>query len=410
MPQIDVLYIHPLGKNPAFSRKYFKKAGKTAAEHCFGFIPMGIIGVINNLIKHGLKVRGISLPLKKRINPSFSLEECLKFYNPKVILIDMHWYVQIKNGLETARQCKKIHGCKIIIGGMSATLFYEELLKISYIDYVLKGDAEKPLAELCSAILGNKPKNKIQNIASGNFDNEITYSCTDIDNYDYVNMGFLEDSEAYISMFDFWLMVGKGCPFNCEHCDGSHHKTKALFGRNSTIFRSPENVVKDLKSISAETVNFSLDLSLMPDELIERLSKEKFNSNLRNEFFHTADLCKLRKLKGSFPSFDFVFSPIAGNEDVRKKYGKPFSNKQFLDCLRRIEEEDYNGGIIVYFTDYVIYPEKAVKLDENARNEFIRKILEIVPYALVKVLPQVADPGTLKGRIPIKRLFRLYSA
>ena len=107
MPEIDILYIHPLGKNPSFASKFYK-GQSSASDHFFSFIPMGIIGIINNLIKNNLSVKGINLPLKKAVNPSFDLEKCILFYKPKMILIDLHWYVHINDGLRIAKECKKL--------------------------------------------------------------------------------------------------------------------------------------------------------------------------------------------------------------------------------------------------------------------------------------------------------------
>lgn len=404
----DVLYIHPLGQNPSFSLKYFKK--KTAADHFFGFIPVGAIGAINNLVKNGISVKGVNFSLKKRVNPSFDLISCLNFYKPKIVLIDMHWYVHIKNGLEIAKTCKKTLDCKVIVGGMSATLFYIQLLKTKYIDYIIKGDAEKPALELVKSIISGSENSKIPNISSKEFDNKIGYCATDIDNYDYVSLDFLEDSDSYINMFDSWVMTGKGCPFDCKNCDGARNETPELFGRNKTIFRKADVLIKELKKIKSETVGFSLDLELLPNKVINALSKQHFNLNLRNEFFQLAGIDTLRKVRKTFNSFDFVFSPVSGDDKERKEYGKNFTNKEFLEMLEKIEKEDFNSGVIIYFTDYMISPLGAKKLNEKARNELIKKIEKIVPYAIIFVLPQVVDPGALKGKMKIDEIFEYYSS
>ncbi len=410
MTQIDILYIHPLGQNPSFSEKYFNKENKNNAQHFFGFIPMGIIGIINNLIKNNITVKGVNLALKKRVNPSFTLKDCLNHYKPKIILIDMHWYVHIKNGIEIAKECKELQDCKVIAGGLSATFFYKELLKIPDIDYISKGDSEKPLLELTKAILNNKPAEDIENIASKEFDNEIKYICADIDNYNYINLDFLEDKESYLNMFDSWLLVGKGCPFDCKNCDGARDKTEGLFGRNRTLFRKPEIIIKDLKEIESETVGFSLDLQIMPDEIIQKLSKEHFNLNLRNEFFQIPqDTNKIKKIKNSFNSFDFVFSPVSGDDKERKEYGKNFTNKDFLEILKEVDKKDVNSGMIIYFSDYMISPLETKELNKKAREKLIEDIDKVIPYALIKTLPQIVDPGTLKDKIPIEKLFKLYS-
>ena len=136
MGKIDVLYIHPLGLKPNFEVDFLEKDEKTF----FPFIPMGVIGIINSLIKAGYKVRGVNLGLKNIIlKEHFSLEGYLKSIDFKVVLVDMHWYLHIKDGLRVANLCKKIRSeCKVIVGGMSASVFSEELGKFPFIDYILK--------------------------------------------------------------------------------------------------------------------------------------------------------------------------------------------------------------------------------------------------------------------------------
>ena len=404
---VDLLYIHPNGENPAFSQKFFNKNTNSNAGHFFGFIPMGIIGIINNLIKNNFEVIGINLPLKRKVNPSFDLEKCIKHHKPKIVLIDMHWYVHIKDGLRIANMAKN-SGCLVIIGGLSATFFSNILIKNKSIDYIIKGDAEKPLLELSKALIRNKETKNIPNIAYKTFNNKITYICTDIDNYDYVNMDWLEDKDSYIDQFDFWLLVGKGCPYNCENCDGKHENTCLTFGRNKTIWRSSKIITKDLKNITGETIAFSLDLNVMPDNMIKELSKNHFNLNLRNEFLLLANKTKLEKIKNSFNSFDLVFSPTSGSDEERKRLGKHFTNQQFLNNLKEVKKLDLVGGIIIYFTDYMIYPKKEEKLDEKQRNNLIIEIKEIVPEAAIEILPQVIDPGSVKETAK-EELYKLYS-
>lgn len=405
---LDILYIHPLGQNPSFSKCYFSKKNKNNAEHFFGFIPMGIIGIVNNLLKNNISVKGINLPLKLRVNPSFHLESYLKTTNPKIVLIDAHWHVHIKNAIELANICKRSIDCKVVFGGLSSTLFYKQLIALPEIDFVVKGDAEKPLLQLAKSILEKKENKKIPNIAAKGFDNKIGYFCADINNYDYVNLDFLEDKDAYLNMFDFWLLVGKGCPFACENCDGNHASVN-IIGKNRLILRVPKKIVDDLKNIKSETVAFSLDMSLLPKEIIMEISKNRFNLNLRHEFFHLANVTQMKKIKTSFRSFDLVFSPDFGSDKERKRYGKNFTNKEFLTNLKELREENFPGGVIVYFTDYLISPRKTAKTDEKTRNTLIKQIKTIFPDAIIEVLPWVVDPGTLSGIMKIKEIFNSYT-
>ena len=58
----------------------------------------------------------------------------------------------------------------------------------------------------------------------------------------------------------------------------------------------------------------------------------------------------------------------------------------------------------------MISPIETIKLDEKSRKKLTREIEKIMPYAIIKTLPQIVDPGGLKEKIPVGKLFRLYSS
>ncbi|MBS3135706.1 hypothetical protein J4401_01985 [Candidatus Woesearchaeota archaeon] len=402
----DVLYIHPEGVFPSFSISHYKGLSN-AGQHSFGIIPMGIIGILNNLIKHGISAKGISIPLKKRLNPGFSLEEYLAWSKPSMVLIDVHWYVHISKGIEAAEICKKA-GCTVVVGGLSSSLFWKQLIGLNCIDFVIRGDAELPMLLLAKSILKNLKCDAIPNLSGKDFSNPIGYRCTDIDNYDYVNIDFLEDNDVYCNMFDFWLMVGKGCPFNCEHCDGAIMRTEGYFGRTRTLFRSPQNIINDIKNIKSGTVAFSLDFGLMPKQLISAISEERFGICARNEFFELPDIRSVSAIKHSFKSFDLVFSPISGDDGERQGLGKKYKNKEFLSFLETLKKEDIVGGVIVYFTNMIISPFNVKEISNEQRKKLEKGILGIFPNAIVETMPQIIDPGTL-GK-DLDEVFAEYSA
>ena len=102
---------------------------------------------------------------------------------------------------------------------------------------------------------------------------------------------------------------------------------------------------------------------------------------------------------------DFVFSPTTG-DNSRKKYGQKFTNRQLLDVLKQVKKLELAGGIIIYFTNYMISPTNAEKTDEKTRNSLIKEITAIFPDAIIEILPWIIDPGSLK--MEKEEIFKYY--
>lgn len=151
MKNVDVLYIHP----PALNNK---------AEYLY--IPTGIIGLLNLLSDKGFEVVGVNIPLEKLIDQTFSIESYLRSIDAKITMIDLHWSVHSYDALNIAKYVKSINpNTKTILGGYTASLFATEIMsKFKYIDYIIYGDAEKPLCELVSSIVKNKSEKDLKNI------------------------------------------------------------------------------------------------------------------------------------------------------------------------------------------------------------------------------------------------------
>lgn len=395
MEKIDVLYIHPLGKKPNFEVDFTIKDEKTH----FPFIPMGIIGIVNNLKKKGYEVKGINLALKNLIfGPHFMLEEYLESIDVNIFLIDLHWYLHIRDGLRVAKLCKKIKpNSVVIVGGMSASIFSNQLIKYDFIDFVLKGDSEEACLLLVDSIVkGNKePKNVPGVVYNGG--NTSLGATIDVNKYDYVDMSFLEENRQYHEMFTFWLLIAKGCLYKCAYCDGNCNIYPDIYKRQSLMVRNADMIIDDVKKLEGNTefVGFSHDIAMLGKEFCGHLLSNKFQIGMRNEFFQLPSFEIIEKLSRSFTILDLVFSPVSGSYFERKKYGKNFTNMSLLKLLKKIYKLGIAGGVTVYFSDYMIAPGIRGKLVVGPREKLIKKIQKVYPGAIIEVQNQVIDPMCL---------------
>ena len=152
MKKVDVLYIHPT---------------RSLDNTFYSFMPMGIFALINMLISNGYTAYGINYGIEKSIDKDYSLVNDIKNIDYKVIMIDLHWYEHAYGAIEIANISKEINpSAPVIMGGLTSTIYSKEILEnFNNVDYLLKGDSEKPLLDLMSFLINNKGSlNDIENI------------------------------------------------------------------------------------------------------------------------------------------------------------------------------------------------------------------------------------------------------
>jgi radical SAM superfamily enzyme YgiQ (UPF0313 family) len=247
MSEAKVLYIHPS-----------KRSGKVSPDWIdffsfYALFPMGVIGIVNLLRENGIPVKGLNYAMEIDSDPDFDLELWLKSEaGASLILIDLHWYEHSFGALEVAGICKKVMPeVPVVLGGLTATWFAKEILEnFPAVDFIIRGDAEKPLYQLVNQILSKEMKfTRVPNLCykdSGKIvENPLTYTAApeDLDKLDFVNLDFLHNQQLYYKYqsaeFDLvtshWLCIGRGCKIDCSFCGGGRNAHKILANRDNIV-------------------------------------------------------------------------------------------------------------------------------------------------------------------------------
>lgn len=342
----DIIYFHP---------------PRNHDENIFITIPVGIIGIINNLITNGYSVNGYNIPMELEIDKSFSINRVINELSPIFILIDLHWYEHSYGAINTAKDIKKhFPESIIIIGGLTASIYGLEIINnYESIDYVIAGEAEKPILELLDSLKQNNKKllSNISGLIYRNnktiLSNDITYfRDNDIDEYNYTSINWLNNNTVYLKSnpsrinnknSSFWLFIGAGCRFNCVYCGGSHDSIKKTWNRPKLSIRSYLKVFEDICFLvdhGVDVINPTQDLSILGKEywlsLFQLIISSGIKPGLYNELFQCPSVDFLRAVSLTFDKnlTSLVYSPLTGNEEQRKLNGKTFSNKSLLNSLR----------------------------------------------------------------------------
>lgn len=150
------------------------------------------------------------------------IEKLLYKYKPQIIGVSIKWFVHIARGIEICKIIKQFDdNIKIVIGGNTATLYAEKFIEYDFIDYVICGDGEIPMLEICKEeknipnciykLNGKVQKNSITYIQNRENSKDIFLS-----NLDEI----LISKEDLYSVPNYYIYTGKGCLMNCCYCGG----------------------------------------------------------------------------------------------------------------------------------------------------------------------------------------------
>jgi B12-binding domain/radical SAM domain protein len=319
----------------------------------FEMYPIGFTSIAEYLEKAGYRVRIINLAVRMLNDKKFDAEALIRRLEAPVFGIDLHWLVSAHGAIEIARIVKKYHRrAKVVMGGLSASYFYRELMRYPEVDYVIRGDStEEPLKQLMDCITNKKPKENVPNLVwrgkKGKIrENPFSHVPTDLSQvmlsyYDNTMRSVIRYRDlASYTPFKGWasypitaVLTCHGCTENCVICGGSASAFRNFYNRNKPVFRSPELVANDVKQIerfSRGPIFILGDLRQAGEryayEVLEQLKEKRVKNQLILELFSPASASFLHQMSLACPNFCLEISPESHDPRVRKASGRNYSN------------------------------------------------------------------------------------
>jgi B12-binding domain/radical SAM domain protein len=359
---VDLVLLHPPSVYD-FRRQtilYGPIADLIPSSSMFEMYPIGFTSIAEYLENAGYRVRIVNLAVRMLSDPKFDAEAMIKRLKSPVFGIDLHWLVSSHGAIEVARIVKKYHPeSKLVFGGFSSTYFSKELIQYPEVDYVMRGDStEEPLRQLMGCIKHGFEPDKVPNLVWKDADGEVrenpfSHIPTDlsqlmVDNYaDTVRSVIRYRDLASYAPFKGWkdypitaVLTGKGCKENCVICGGSAAAFRKCYGRERPVFRSPQDVIRNVKQIEKFSTGpiFILGDLLQPggdyaEEVLRGLEGVKNQFIL--ELFAPAPPGFLQRVGRACPNFCLEISPESHDPVVRKASGRNYSNE---DLERTIAE------------------------------------------------------------------------
>ncbi|HIT44979.1 MAG TPA: TIGR04190 family B12-binding domain/radical SAM domain protein [Candidatus Aphodovivens excrementavium] len=322
----------------------------------FEMYPLGLTTLCEYLERHGLRARIYNLASMMLNKKNFDVEKNLAKLDSRMFGIDLHWMPHCHGSVEVAKILKRLHPhTPVSFGGLSATIFHEDLIKYDCIDYVVRGDStEEPMRRLVERIARaqrtHTPVGDLSDIPNLTWKDETgavhinplswvpdTMDAISLD-YAYPMKGVLRhhDMTSYLPMKG-WLqypvtasLTCRGCARNCATCGGSAYAFKNHFGRRRVAWRDPSLLIRDIENVQNHVWGpiFVLNDFLQAGEDYTRRFVTGLKGKVRNpigfEFFGPPPGGDefYQMLDDNLESWSVEISAESHDDDVRKAFGK----------------------------------------------------------------------------------------
>jgi len=326
----------------------------------YALMPMGALDLVARLRTRRIDAEAVNLALEHELDPSFHLDALLRGGRPDVVLIPLHWYEHAHAATEVAAWCKEAAPrVPVVMGGITATAFAEEILDSQrQVDFVIRGDAEGPLLDLVPRLLDGGRWGDVANLtyrrSGAVYSNPQTYVHADLNDAEpTAGLRALRHWEAYLHtdldglhrelLASTWVPIGRGCPHECPWCGGSGAAHERLFGRETCSWVTPERLcawIEELVSLGVEQIKVSHDLSQCGAATWNRLRALRDGSSrnvgVYNECWQLPTPRWIKEFAETFMPLHsrLVLTPLVGDEAVRARMGRRFSNDALVEAIR----------------------------------------------------------------------------
>jgi B12-binding domain/radical SAM domain protein len=267
----DLILLHPPALLDFRTREMFlgPVADAVPSTSMFEMYPVGLTSIAEFLERNHYNVEIVNLAYRMLRDRDFDVAAHLARMSAPVFGIDLHWLPHVQGSLGVAELVKSLHPESLVVmGGLSATYYHEELIRCPFVDFVMRGDStEEPMRQLLQAVRERQPLQRVENLTWKNGRGEVvvnplTFVPDDLDYVDVPAYGYLLRSLfKYHNLRNLvpcleWLrypitllLSARGCTEDCAVCGGSRSAYRRICGRSAPAYRSPEKLLEDIDTI-----------------------------------------------------------------------------------------------------------------------------------------------------------------
>ncbi len=234
---------------------YLSDSDSVNVTGIYEMFPLGFFSLKGHLAAHGLKVEVVNLASLMLQHPDLDVPKLLGRLCAPVFGIDVHWMPHCQGAIEVARLLKRVHpGSKVVVGGISATYFAEQIARHDAVDVIVKGyDTLEPVRQLVETVKrGSDDYSRIPNLVYRDGPGRAVQVTPFIHkpqaNYNdsTVDWSFFDAASSGMTNRQIMTLPNTGCAYDCNWCGGSRYAYQHLMGVTKTL------VYKDIGRITSE--------------------------------------------------------------------------------------------------------------------------------------------------------------
>ncbi|MBC8450649.1 radical SAM protein [bacterium] len=317
-----------------------------------------------------------------------------------------HHVYKLSDMLRKARGADAVQ----VLGGPEASAIPDETLKWFYhVDYVLRGESEKSICQLCEAIEGRRSLDRVDGLSHWGegrvVHNRDAEPARDLDRTPRPARHLAED--AYRDGLYYTILVrhrpvdtiitSRGCPFRCGFCYNTNHTYR---------FRSPEDVVDEICQIAARGIR---DIEICDDtftanrkraaRIFDLIRKEKLGLSFRiKSRVNAMDGELMRKAKAA-GVYIISFGMESGVQEMLDRMNKRIKVEQIAEAVRMCRA----AGIMSHGSFVIGYPGETPATVKRTVNFIVGvkpttvNVVALVPFPNTQVYQEAKDAGWLEG-------------
>jgi anaerobic magnesium-protoporphyrin IX monomethyl ester cyclase len=330
-------------------------------KHPFTSFSLDAIHIGISYISSFLKQQGHSTQLL--VLPSFSRHKALRMlagaveeYSPQVAAFTVvsTQYPFVKYLASHMKQ--HWPGIYLVAGGAHVSMCPGYVLNDPF-DAICIGEGELPLAELANQLREGRRPRKIKNLWIKQDDGTLEKNPTRefLANLDMLPFPDREIWAPWVhetAIQRHVVLLGRGCPFDCTYC--SHHITRNLAAGEYVRFRSPDNILAEIKDLASqdlkiETIYLETETILLNKQWLMSLCDclSEFNRSHHHpiEYACNIRICAQCKDETIFAALSeanvktLQFGLETGSESLRQSILKrSYTNEEFLSTVKLVKK------------------------------------------------------------------------
>jgi radical SAM superfamily enzyme YgiQ (UPF0313 family) len=286
--------------------------------------------------------------------------ETLEIFKPDIVGTTCYTSEIIKDVVQLSKIVKEKSRSLFLVGGIHATLEPKSLLDLETIDYIVRGEGELALLEICE-LLDKKKATKKNILKIKNVNQNPMRGLIDLNELPVPDYDLIEVNKYPIAIF----CTSRGCPGRCRFCYNLGRQLR--FYNTDKVIKMITGVLEKykMKEFTIADDNFA-NLSKRTERICEAISKYNvvFHIFLRADQTHDKVMKNLKKAGCWAIQFGFE----SGSQKILDFVHKDTSIKQNVNAINQCKKD----GIFVDGSFMVGLPTETVE-DLKKTAKFIEK-------------------------------------